>query len=73
MNEKESFNAESNIKNVIHTGHLSAMGGYLFCRDKEIMGWLFGSVRTRITERLRLKNFIETLKGIYQSYSMNVR
>lgn len=24
MNEKESFNAESNIKNVIHTGHLSA-------------------------------------------------
>ena len=22
--EKESFNAESNIKNVIHTGHLSA-------------------------------------------------
>lgn len=24
MNEKESFNAESNIKNVIHTGHLAA-------------------------------------------------
>lgn len=24
MNEKESFSAESNIKNVIHAGHLAA-------------------------------------------------
>ena len=24
MNDNDSFNAESNIKNVIHTGHLSA-------------------------------------------------
>ena len=31
-------------------------GGYLFCRDKEIMGWLFNHERLDITERLTHKN-----------------
>lgn len=60
MNEKESFNAESNIKNVIHTGHLSAWRWLSVLSWQRNYGMAVQSVRTRINRKVKTEKLIET-------------